>query len=528
MTQPQEDDVTPQSQTPATTPEPTPGPSRRGLLLGAAAAVLAAGPLTATAARAATTGAAAAPAAAAARTPKVLVIGLDGTMLNRIKDAGTTSLAALMAGGLTAAGSLYTSPMAGTSSGPGWSTVATGVWPDKHNVRDNDFTAPAFAAYPDFLTRAETARPALNTYVVASWAPIAATIYSGRVDTRVATPSAEYDAGTTSRAVARLRDTDPDAVFVQLDNVDHAGHSSGSASAAYLDAIRGVDAQVGQILAAVRGRASYAQEDWLIMVTADHGHTPTGGHGGSTWEERQTFVIANGSAFPAGSVRYDVRMVDIAPTALAHLGIALDPAWGLDGSPIPSLVPDAFDALRPQLTGRVDETGIAAGVLGFTHTPPSGWSVDNSAMGTGGVTEWRGWSFTTDEFWTKAQRDQSRELNVRSRNVFAVADSDEWADKTFKGGYDSTLVTPEYPVAGLATVPVSFTTYYRPEGAQTAQVLAVWDGGTPVQVKSYTADTNGVQTFGLAVPAGASRLRLRFRYTGGNNWYWVLDNVRVG
>ncbi|MEV6978803.1 alkaline phosphatase family protein [Kitasatospora sp. NPDC093806] len=498
-----------------------PALSRRGLLLGAATAVLAAGPLTATAARAAT-------AAAAARTPKVLVIGLDGTMLTRIKDAGAANLTALMAGGLTAASSLYANPMAGTSSGPGWSTIATGVWPDKHNVRDNDFTAPAFAAYPDFLTRAEAADPALATYVVASWAPIADTIYSGRVDTRVATPSAEYDAGTTSRAVAKLRDENPDAVFVQLDNVDHAGHSSGAASQAYLDAIRGVDAQVGQILTAVRGRAGYGQEDWLVMITADHGHTPTGGHGGSSWDERQTFVIANGSAFPAGSVRHDVRMVDIAPTALAHLGIAVDPAWGLDGSPIPALVPDAFDALRPQLTGRVDETGIAAGVLGFTHTPPAGWSVDNSAMGTGGVTEWRGWSFTTDEFWTKTQRDQNRELNVRSRNVFAVADSDEWADKTFKGSYDSTLVSPEYPVGGRSTVPVAFTTFYRPESPQTAQVFAVWDGGTPVQVRAFTADTNGRQRLDLAVPAGASRLRLRFRYTGSNNWYWVIDDVRVG
>lgn len=520
----------------------TAGIPRRSLLLGTAAA-LAAGALasaapagaatdttaaTDTAAATDTTTAADATATPAARTPKVLVIGLDGAMLNRIKDADAPNLDALMAGGLTAASSLYASPMAGTSSGPGWSTIATGVWPDKHNVRDNDFTAPAFAAYPDFLTRVEAAAPALSTYVVASWAPVATTIYSGAVDTRVATPSAEYDAGTTSRAVARLRDGDPDAVFVHLDNVDHAGHASGAAGQAYLDAIRGVDGQVGQLVAAVRGRAGYAQEDWLIMVTADHGHTDTGGHGGSTWSERQTFVIANGGGFAPGSVRHDVRMVDLAPTALAHLGIAVDPAWNLDGSPIGSLVPDDFDALRPQLTGRVDETGIAAGVLGFTHTPPSGWSVDNSRMGTGGVTEWRGWSFTTDEFWTKTQRDQSRELNVRSRNVFAVADSDEWSDRTFSGSYDSTLVSPSYPVAGKSTVTVRFTTYYRQEGSQTAQVLAVWDGGTPVAVKSYTAETNGTQTLALTVPAGASGLRLRFRYTGSNNWYWVLDNVRVG
>ncbi|MFJ9520032.1 alkaline phosphatase family protein [Kitasatospora sp. NPDC101801] len=493
----------------------TAGLPRRSLLLGTAAAALVTGPLARTAL------------AAAARTPKVLVIGLDGTMLNRIKDADAPNLDALMAGGLTAASSLYANPMAETSSGPGWTTIATGVWPDKHNVKDNNFTAPNLAAYPDWLTRVERADSALSTYVVASWASIPNTIYSATVDTRVATPSAEYDAGTTSRAVARLRDGNPDAVFVQLDNVDHAGHASGSASQAYLDAIKGVDGQVGQIVAAVRGRATYAQEDWLIMVTADHGHTPTGGHGGSTWEERQTFVIANGAGLVAGSVRYDVRMVDIAPTALAHLGIAIDPAWSLDGAPIAGLTPDAFDALRPQLTGRVDETGIAACVLGFTHTAPSGWSVDNSAMGTGGVTEWRGWSFTTDEFWTRTQRDQYRELNVRSRNVFAVADSDEWADKSFSGTYDTTLVSPAYPVSGLATVKVEYTSYYQQDGAQTAKVLASWNGGTPVQLASYSSLVNGRQTHTLTVPAGAGTLQLRFRYTGSNNWYWVVDNVRV-
>ncbi|GAA3041308.1 hypothetical protein GCM10020229_60590 [Kitasatospora albolonga] len=259
-----------------------------------------------------------------------------------------------------------------------------------------------------------------------------------------------------------------------------------------------MDAQVGQIVAAVRARATYAQENWLIMVTADHGHTPTGGHGGSTWEERQTFVIANGGGLAAGSVRYDVRMVDIAPTPWPPRH-RHRPAWGLDGARSPAH-PRRLRLAAPQLTGRVDETGIAAGVLGFTHTPTSGWAVDNSAMGTGGVTEWRGWSFTTDEFWTKTQRDQYRELNVRSRNVFAVADSDEWADKSFSGNYDTTLVSPAYPVSGLTTVKVEYTCYYQQEGSQTAKVLASWSGGTPVQIASYSALVNGRQTLTLTVP----------------------------
>ncbi|GAB1335818.1 hypothetical protein ACE1SV_24080 [Streptomyces sp. E-15] len=333
--------------------------------------------------------------------PKVLVIGLDGVLLSRIKDAGAPYLHALMAAGLTAPSSIYADPLAPTLSGPGWSTTITGVWPDRHNVKDNSFIDSRFTRYPDFLTRAETAKPDLSTYAVASRAPITDTVFSAQVDTRVSTPSAEYDTGTTARAVARLRDADPDAVFVHLDNIDHAGHTHGAASRQYLDAIRGADAQVGQFVAAVRARPGHSVEDWLIMVTADHGHTDAGGHGGSTLQERQTFLIATGSTPAPGSVRHDVKMPDVAASALAHLGVPLDPAWGLDGRPVQQPAPDDFDALRGALGTRVDETGIPAATVGFTHTPPPGWSVDNSAMGGGGVAGWRGRSFTTDEFRTQ-------------------------------------------------------------------------------------------------------------------------------
>ncbi|MFE3264242.1 alkaline phosphatase family protein [Streptomyces sp. NPDC059215] len=490
--------------------------SRRSLLTSAAGLALAAGPL-------------ASVARAAAKTPKVLVIGLDGTLLDRVKDADAPNLDALMAAGLTAPSSIYANPFAPTLSGPGWSTLITGVWPDKHNVKDNTFTGQRFAQYPDFLTRIETADPSLSTYAVSSWAPLTDTVFSPKVDTRVSTPSAEYDTGTTARAVAQLRTADPDAVFVQLDNVDHAGHTYGAASQQYLDAVHGVDTQVGQLVAAVKARATYASENWLIMVTADHGHTDAGGHGGSSRPERQTFMIATGPTLTAGSVRHDVKMPDIAASALAHLGIAIDPAWGLDGRPVQQPVPDDFDTLRPHLTTRVDETGIGASVTGFTHTPPSGWSVDNSAMGTGGVTEWRGWSFTTDEFWTAAQADQNRESNVRARDVFAVADGDEWQDKAFSGTFDSTLVSPAYPVTGGAAATLTYTTYYRHEAPQKGEVLVSYDGAAPVAVRTYTADTSSrVERVTLQVPSGVRTVRVRFRYTGGNNWYWVIDGVAVG
>ncbi|WP_328400239.1 GntR family transcriptional regulator [Streptomyces sp. NBC_00390] len=61
-----------------------------------------------------------------------------------------------------------------------------------------------------------------------------------------------------------------------------------------------------------------------------------------------------------------------------------------------------------------------------------------------------------------------------------------------------------------------------------ARVPASFNGGTPTVVKSYTADVvSQPQSLSVAVPAGASSVSFRFRYTGANNWYWMVDGVKI-
>ena len=489
----------------------------------AASAALISAPLAANAAPSASVASAAS--VAEARASKTLVIGLDGAAFDFLAPADMPNLDALRAEGMTAASNLYAAPMSGTVSGPGWSTIATGVWPDKHRVTDNSFSSPAYATHPDYLTRIEASDPARETYVVGTWGPISQTIFGPAVDVREAGGN---DEGTTARAVQTLSTGDPDDVFVHLDEVDGAGHSVGTSGAAYGQALARVDQQIGQILDAVDARATRADEDWLIVVTADHGHTPTGGHGGSTPGERKTFVIAAGAGIPAGSVRHDVKLVDIAPTVIAAAGIATDQAWNLDGTAVGQLQPDEFDSVRGALQTQVDETRPGATTLGWTHTTPAGWSIDNSAMPTGGITELRGWTFATDEFWTNIELGQLRETSVRNRNVFAVADSDEWDDKTHAAGqFDSTLVSPAYPLNGATTATLAFATNYQVDGPQTGEVFVSFDGGAPVLVKSYTAATNANERLAVSVPTGATTAQFRFRYTGTNSYFWTVDGVRL-
>lgn len=456
---------------------------------------------------------------------KTLVIGLDGASSSQITRKNTPNMYKLASAGMLAKSNLYANPMAPTVSGAGWSSIATGVWPDKHKVPDNSFSNPNYEQYPDYLTRLETARAQSSTLVLGTWSPIPQIVFGEKVDLRIAGGN---DTGTTEQAVDYLKNGNPDSTFIHLDDIDGAGHSSGSSSSAYFRAHARADQQIGQILDAVEARKTKNKEDWLVIVTSDHGHTPGGGHGGSSINERETFVLAQGKKIEAGSTRHDVKIADIAPTVLQHQGVRIEDSWNLDGLPFNKIKADDFDSLRPHLKKAKDETKLAAHTKGWTTIAPNGWTIDNSAMPKGGVREWRGWSFATDEFWTNTDLNQGRETSVRNRNVFAVADSDEWDDKTHEEGqFDSTLISPNFKVKGGQNAILSFASNYRIDGPQSGEVFVSFDGGQPQLVKSYEKNFNGFESLSIEVPKKAKNAKVSFRYTGTNSAFWTIDQVSL-
>jgi len=229
-------------------------------------------------------------------------------------------------------------------SGPGWSSLLTGVWPDKHGVTDNSFRGKRYDEYPDFLTRIERVRPELNTFAAIDWLPLGADADGGPVigdapdskfvvDGDVLTwPGA--DSAVVAASVEQLRASDPDALFVYLGNPDEASHESGSIGIEYREAIALADRHIGMLLDAMRARPTFADEDWLILVSTDHGRTAEGGHGGDSPEESTIFYIVSGPSALLGAPAEPPRIVDVPVTALVHLGIAIDPAWQLDGRPV--------------------------------------------------------------------------------------------------------------------------------------------------------------------------------------------------
>lgn len=287
-------------------------------------------------------------------TPKVLLIGIDGVRPDVLAEVATPHIDALVQEGWYTAEARTTNP---SVSGPSWSSMLTGVWPEKHGVTDNSFTGRDYATYPSFLTRVEAARPELATFAALDWIPLAellddpGPVLPAVIDVREVVNGydlgwAEADGEIAARAARHLSEADPDAMFVYFGNPDETSHRHASIGAEYRDAIALSDSQVGMVVDAMRARPTYADEDWLVLISTDHGRRADGGHGGDSPEEMIIFILASGPATAGWPPPGPAFIVDVAVTALAHLGIEIDPAWGLDGVPLGESMPDRNDSPR--------------------------------------------------------------------------------------------------------------------------------------------------------------------------------------
>ncbi|MEA3462068.1 MAG: alkaline phosphatase family protein [Bacteroidota bacterium] len=257
---------------------------------------------------------------------KVLIIGIDGCRPDALLTANTPIMDALWKNG---AYTFNAQTDEISSSGPAWSAMLTGVWHQKHNVLNNDYEDPDLEHYPHFFHRIRQEKPELKTYSVANWGPIHKILQEGDA---TFTSSKISDALVAEEVASILENKEVDVMFVQLDEVDGAGHRHDYTveSKKYLNAIERSDGQVGTMVLALEQRSAIKDENWLIILSADHGGSDFG-HGKNIPEHTTVFYIASGKSAIKGEIQQDVGVVDVAVTALFHLGIQAKVEWNLDG-----------------------------------------------------------------------------------------------------------------------------------------------------------------------------------------------------
>jgi hypothetical protein len=103
------------------------------------------------------------------------------------------------------------------------------------------------------------------------------------------------DDASIAAAVGMLEDPGgPGFVVVSLEHVDSAGHSTGfgNHNPAYVAAFRESERAGLAMINAIRARPTYENEDWLIMITSDHGGFSYH-HGTQFQVTRQVFLAVN-------------------------------------------------------------------------------------------------------------------------------------------------------------------------------------------------------------------------------------------
>ena len=189
-----------------------------------------------------------------------------------------------------------------TSTAPGWCSILTGVWADKHGITENDITKSM--EYKTLLTSlVEDGTIDSSTFI---------TRWKGHFDRKDATYNdektyceenklnvtfnrCEDDAASYEYTLNEIGKADcADFFFVIYEPTDSVGHDLGFTinNPKYKEAFQTADLYGLNTIEAIKQRETYNTEDWLIIITADHGGIGTG-HGGDSIQERMTFIVSN-------------------------------------------------------------------------------------------------------------------------------------------------------------------------------------------------------------------------------------------
>ena len=265
-----------------------------------------------------------------------------------------------------------------TISAVGYNSVLTGTWVNKHNVWDNDIAAPNYH-YPTIFRLLKTQSPEKKIGIFSSWQDNRTKLVgdgmneTGSINFDYKFDGLELDTinyphdgerdfmhrideSVTNEAAKTIRANAPDLSWLYLEYTDDMGHMHGD-SPEFYKAIGYMDKQIGLIWNAIEYRQQNFNEDWLILVTTDHGRDSATGknHGGQSAREKAGWILTNAKVLNDRFIKQESSIVDIMPTIARFMGInlPLDIAREVDGVPLIgklSLVEPSADVNNRQAT----------------------------------------------------------------------------------------------------------------------------------------------------------------------------------
>ena len=273
----------------------------------------------------------------------VIVIGVDGMSPDGIRNAPTPNMDHMMEQG---AYTLRARGVLPTSSSPNWASMVMGVGPEQHGVtsnsweRDDHILPPVVAGKegiaPTIFSIVREQHPQAEIGAIYHWEGFGRLIEATFINKD---QHVEGETETTLAAIDYIKSAKPELLFIHLDHVDHAGHSTGHGTPEYYTSVAKADSLIGMLMKACEDAG--IMNETLILVTSDHGGLGNG-HGGETLDEIEIPFILYGAGVKTGfRIDHTVYTYDNAATVAFALGVDQPYSW--IGRPVKAAF-EGFDA----------------------------------------------------------------------------------------------------------------------------------------------------------------------------------------
>lgn len=265
-------------------------------------------------------------------TPKVkhvIIIGVDGMSVGGVNKAQTPTMDMMKAEGSYSFQARNVFP---TSSTPNWNAMLTSATASMTGVSSNLWRIDNYKLspmrtnengwFPDVFYAIKKHNENLKTATVYHWDGFGNLYDPAFVDIDI---DSKDESSTMQDAIKVFRHDKPNFLFIQLDHVDHWGHSAGHMTSRYLQSVEKADSLISLMIDAVKSEGLL--DETLIVINADHGGKGYG-HGHETVEGNVVPYFFYGCTVKkCYEVEASVSHFNLAPLSTYVLGVPAPEVW---------------------------------------------------------------------------------------------------------------------------------------------------------------------------------------------------------
>lgn len=231
---------------------------------------------------------------------RVLYLILDGAQGSEIKTLAPANITKLTKSAIYAYIGISGYNPGDTALPGAWTSMMTGVSSAKSKVFTG-FDSADLQTFPSFVTRLSEQSPAIKVDAYAASSDFSTHLLSGAAQNVLT----QGDDSLVAQNVKNALSTDSASVVVgQFHSIAAAGDTYGYLASVqqYASAVNKVDGYIGDIMNALKSRANYANENWLVIIASNENgkiNQNAGGDSTSAFDDtrRNSFIVFNNARF---------------------------------------------------------------------------------------------------------------------------------------------------------------------------------------------------------------------------------------